>query len=343
MDLKLDLVRSNAINALNSYNTERQLNEGKPLVFGRNGTLTELLRSLKDVPADQKPAIGKAINDLRVELEQLYDEKQKQLHTQELNAALANEKIDITIDKSTRSVGAIHPLNKIRDKLNEYFISNGYIAFDSPEIDTDYYNFKALNIPDDHPARDMQDTFFITNNFLLRSQTSTGQIHLMENHTPPIKMICSGRVYRSDDDATHSPVFHQMEGLVVDKKITLCDLKSTLSDFAKFIFGSDTKIRFRSSYFPFTEPSVEVDVSCPFCKGKGCRLCKNTGWIEILGSGIVNRNVLSTCGINPDEYSGFAFGMGLERIAIIMYGINDIKVFWENDLRFLRQYGLEDL
>ena len=235
-------------------------------------------------------------------------------------------------------MGAIHPLNQIRKRLTDYFVGNGYIVYDSPEVETDYYNFQALNIPLDHPARDMQDTFFVTDSILLRTQTSGGQVRLMEKYKPPIKMICPGRVFRNDDDSTHSPVFHQMEGLVVDKNVTLCDLKGTLEGFAKFIFGSDTEIRFRPSYFPFTEPSVEVDVSCFNCHGKGCRVCKNTGWVEILGAGMVNRKVLENCGIDPDEYQGFAFGMGLDRITMIQCGINDIKLLWENDVRFLRQF-----
>ena len=242
-------------------------------------------------------------------------------------------------DKPVRSVGAEHPLNQIRNKLTDYFVGNGYIVYDSPEIETDYYNFQALNIPPDHPARDMQDTFFLGNGLLLRSQTSCGQVRLMEKVKPPLKMICPGRVFRNDDDSSHSPVFHQMEGLVVDKNVTLCDLKGALDGFAKFIFGEKTRIRFRPSYFPFTEPSVEVDVSCFNCGGDGCRVCKNTGWIEILGAGMVNRKVLENCGIDPDEYHGFAFGVGLDRIAMIQCSIDDIKHLWENDVRFLRQFA----
>ena len=264
--------------------------------------------------------------------------KGKRASPKKIDELINGEALDLSINKPIDGVGAIHPINRIRKKLTDYFVGNGYIVYDSPEIETDYYNFQALNIPPDHPARDMQDTFFIGNGMLLRSQTSSGQVRLMEKYKPPLKMICPGRVFRNDDDSTHSPVFHQMEGLVVDKNVTLCDLKGALEGFAKFIFGEKTQIRFRPSYFPFTEPSVEVDVSCFNCGGSGCRVCKNTGWIEILGAGMVNRKVLENCNIDPDEDHGFAFGVGLDRIAMIQYGINDIKLLWENDVRFLKQF-----
>lgn len=331
-------ILAQANDKLISARSERELAEIKASIFGKNGTITELMKKLKDVPPEQKPQAGKAINDLRVKLAETCEQKEKQLHREKIEQALASENLDLSIDKCCAHVGAIHPINQIRKKLTDYFVGNGYIVYDSPEIETDYYNFQALNIPPDHPARDMQDTFFIGNGMLLRSQTSAGQIRLMEKHKPPLKMICPGRVFRNDDDSTHSPVFHQMEGLVVDKNVTLCDLKGALEGFAKFIFGGQTAIRFRPSYFPFTEPSVEVDVSCFNCHGKGCRVCKNTGWIEILGAGMVNRKVLENCGIDPNEYHGFAFGMGLDRIAMIQCSIDDIKLMWENDVRFIRQF-----
>ena len=234
--------------------------------------------------------------------------------------------------------GSVHPVSLVKQELVDIFAGMGFDVFEGPEIERDYYNFQALNIPADHPARDMQDTFFIGGEFLLRSQTSSGQIRVMENKKPPIKVLSPGRVYRSDSDATHSPMFHQMEGLVVDKGITLNDLKGMLDEFARRMFSSETKTRLRPSYFPFTEPSVEVDLSCRNCGGKGCRICKGTGWIEVLGAGMVNRRVLENCGIDPDVYTGFAFGMGLERIAMIKYGINDIRLLFENDVRFLKQF-----
>lgn len=337
-ELKLDELRDDALDKLRRADSEKALSELKTLLFGKAGALTALMRTLKDIPPEQKPQAGKLINDVRVELIELCNAQEKVLHKKAIDAALNAESADLTIDKPIRSVGAIHPLNQIRKRLTDYFVGNGYIVYDSPEVETDYYNFQALNIPPDHPARDMQDTFFINDGILLRTQTSGGQVRLMEQYKPPLKMICPGRVFRNDDDSTHSPVFHQMEGLVVDKNVTLCDLKGTLEGFAKFIFGDDTVIRFRPSYFPFTEPSVEVDVSCFNCHGSGCRVCKNTGWVEILGAGMVNRKVLENCGIDPDEYHGFAFGMGLDRITMIQCGINDIKQLWENDVRFLRMF-----
>ncbi len=337
-ELKLDELRADALDKLRRADSEKALSELKTLLFGKAGALTALMRTLKDIPPEQKPQAGKLINDVRVELIELCNAQEKVLHKKAIDAALNAESADLTIDKPIRSVGAIHPLNQIRKRLTDYFVGNGYIVYDSPEVETDYYNFQALNIPPDHPARDMQDTFFINDGILLRTQTSGGQVRLMEQYKPPLKMICPGRVFRNDDDSTHSPVFHQMEGLVVDKNVTLCDLKGTLEGFAKFIFGEDTVIRFRPSYFPFTEPSVEVDVSCFNCHGSGCRVCKNTGWVEILGAGMVNRKVLENCGIDPDEYHGFAFGMGLDRITMIQCGINDIKQLWENDVRFLRMF-----
>lgn len=336
--MTLEEIKKQAVEKLDRIQTERELADLKTSLFGKSGELTALMKSLKDLPPEQKPQAGKLINDVRVELTALCDKKAEELHRASIERRLESESIDLTIDKPSHAIGSRHPLYQIRDKLIDYFIGNGYIVYDSPEIETDYYNFQALNVPLDHPARDMQDTFFINDGILLRTQTSAGQVRLMEKNKPPIKMICPGRVFRNDDDSTHSPVFHQMEGLVVDKNVTLCDLKGTLESFAKFIFGDKTTIRFRPSYFPFTEPSVEVDVSCFNCGGKGCRVCKNTGWIEILGAGMVNRKVLAGCGIDPDEYSGFAFGMGLDRIAMIQCAINDIKLLWENDVRFLHQF-----
>ncbi|MCH5350447.1 MAG: phenylalanine--tRNA ligase subunit alpha [Clostridiales bacterium] len=331
-------IKAEYIDKIERVGSEKELADLKAGIFGKSGVITELTRSLKDLPNEEKPAAGKKINDLRVEIIALCDKKEAELHRAAIDKQLNSETLDLSIDKPFRTVGAIHPVNQIKKRLIDYFVGNGYIVYDSPEIETDYYNFQALNIPPDHPARDMQDTFFIGDGMLLRSQTSSGQVRLMEKVKPPLKMICPGRVFRADDDSTHSPVFHQMEGLVVDKNVTLCDLKGALEGFAKFIFGDKTRIRFRPSYFPFTEPSVEVDVSCFNCGGEGCRVCKNTGWIEILGAGMVNRKVLANCGIDPDEYQGFAFGLGLDRITMILCEINDIKLLWENDVRFLRTF-----
>lgn len=334
----LDSILQEFTDKITAVGSERELADVKAAVFGKSGVVTELMKGLKNLPSEQKPQAGKKINDVRVALLSLCDEKEKILHRLAIEKSLMSEEIDLSIDKPLKTIGALHPVNQIKNRLVNYFVGNGYIVYDSPEIETDYYNFQALNIPPDHPARDMQDTFFINDGILLRSQTSGGQIRIMEKVKPPLKMICPGRVFRADDDSTHSPVFHQMEGLVVDKNVTLCDLKGTLEGFAKFIFGDQTEIRFRPSYFPFTEPSVEVDVSCFNCHGKGCRVCKNTGWIEILGAGMVNRRVLENCNIDPDEYRGFAFGVGLDRITMILCAINDIKLLWDNDVRFIRQF-----
>ena len=323
---------------INSATDKKELTDIKINVLGKNGELTALLRNLKDLPAEQRPEAGKHMNIARAELEKAFAEKFAALREEEVAAKLKAEKIDITIDKPCHDVGCLHPLSTVRNRIVDFFVSLGFMVTDSPEIETDYYNFEALNTPADHPARDVQDTFYITDHILLRSQTSTGQIRTMEKIKPPIKMISPGRVYRSDDlDATHSPMFHQIEGLVVDKNVTMCDLKGVLDMFAQYFFDESCKTRFRPSYFPFTEPSVEVDVSCNHCHGSGCRVCKGTGWIEILGAGMVNRNVLINCGIDPDEYTGFAFGMGLERITNIIHK-TDMRAVFENDIRFLKQF-----
>ena len=339
MEEQLNKLVSDCTAQISSAANRKELSDIKVRVLGKSGELTALLRNLKDLPSEERPEAGKHMNIARAALEEKFAEKFASLREEEVAARLASEKIDITIDKPKRDIGCLHPLSSVRNRIIDFFVSLGFIVTDSPEIETDYYNFEALNTPADHPARDVQDTFYITDHILLRSQTSTGQIRTMEKIKPPIKMISPGRVYRSDDiDATHSPMFHQIEGLVVDKNITMCDLKGILDMFAQYFFGEQCKTRFRPSYFPFTEPSVEVDATCNHCHGSGCRVCKGTGWIEILGAGMVNRNVLSGCGIDPDEYTGFAFGMGIERIAMLKYGINNMKLLFEGDVRFLKQF-----
>lgn len=321
-------------------NNMARLNEIRVKVLGKSGELTALLRNMKDLPPEQRPQAGKIVNAARETLENALSERQTRLERIAFENQMAEEKVDITIDMPLKTLGGLHPLTQVRNKIVNFFSTLGFVIADSPEIETDYYNFEALNIPADHPAREMQDTFFITENFLLRSQTSTGQIRTMEKVKPPIKMISPGRVFRADEvDATHTPVFHQIEGLVVDKGITMCDLKGVLDLFAQNLFDEKTQTRFRPSYFPFTEPSVEVDASCRQCGGKGCNVCKGTGWIEIMGAGMVNRNVLKNCNINPDEYTGFAFGCGLDRITNLIYGISDARISFENDIRFLKQFN----
>ena len=318
--------------------TSKELIELKMEYLGKGGKISALSKGMRDVPAEERPEAGRLLGELRAWAEEQFDAREKELKRRELAAKVAGERIDVTMPAKFHAGGSVHPVTLVRRELEEIFSGMGFNIFEGPEIERDYYNFQALNIPADHPARDMQDTFFVGGEYLLRSQTSSGQIRVMEKQAPPIKVLSPGRVYRSDSDATHSPMFHQMEGLVVDKGITLCDLKGILDEFARRMFIAETKTRFRPSYFPFTEPSVEVDLSCKNCGGKGCRICKGTGWIEVLGAGMVNRRVLENCGIDPDVYTGFAFGIGLERIAMIKYGIGDIRLLFENDVRFLRQF-----
>ena len=306
--------------------------------LSKNGQVPALRKNLRSVPADQRPQMGKLINELKNKVQAQYDEAAKRVQAAELAARNAAETVDITLPAKTRPVGGLHPLTLVRNEIIDAFAGMGFSVFEAPEIDDDDHNFTRLNVPKDHPARDMQDTFYLNGDLLLRTQTSNGQIRSMDTLTPPIKILSPGRVFRSDSDATHSPMFHQMEGLVVDKGITLCDLQGMLDELVKNLFGPGTRTRLRPSYFPFTEPSVEVDVSCFECGGKGCSLCKGTGWIEVLGGGVVNRRVLQNCRIDPDVYSGFAFGIGIERIAMLKYGIENIGLMFENDLRFLRQF-----
>ena len=338
MKEKLDIILQNAKQEILACQNVKDLGEIKVKYQGKNGEVTKLMQGMRDIPKEDRPAFGKLVNDLRSQIDELFSVKEAKLKEIELQKTFESEAIDITLPSKKRETGSLHPLTLIKNELIDAFTSMGFEIFEGPEIEEDYYNFKMLNIPEDHPARDMQDTFYINDNILLRTQTSAGQVRVMLDKKPPIKILSPGKVYRSDDDASHSPMFHQMEGLVVDKNITLCDLKGTLDEFCKIMFGKDAKTRLRPSYFPFTEPSVEVDVSCSECHGKGCKLCKGTGWIEILGAGIVNKKVLEGCGIDSEVYSGYAFGMGIERIAILKYKIPDIRLFFENDIRFLKQF-----
>ncbi len=337
MEQDLELLQE-ATEEAEAAQDSRALYEVKMKFLGRTGKVTALLKGMKEIAAEARPAFGKKVNALREALEEKFAALEEKIKQKELEKKLAGEDIDVTMPGRHTKAGALHPVTRVKDKLIDLFSGMGFEVFEGPEIENDYYNFTALNTPADHPARDMQDTFYLTDEFLLRTQTSAGQIRVMEQKKPPIKILSPGRVFRSDDDATHSPMFHQMEGLVVDKGITLCDLQGMLDEFAKKMFSETSKTRLRPSYFPFTEPSVEVDVSCAACGGKGCSLCKGTGWIEVLGAGMVNRRVLENCGVDPDEYSGFAFGMGIERIAMLKYGINNIKLLTENDTRFLEQF-----
>ena len=339
MQEKFEQIRLKAKNELDGVESVKVLSDMKVSYVGKNGEVTALLRGMKDVAPEQRSSFGKMVNDLKEEIMQMFNEKEKILKNKEIQDKFVKESIDITLPGTEQTAGNIHPLNIVKNKILDAFTGMGFEIFEGPEIDTDYYCFQALNIPKDHPARDMQDTFYVSDNVLLRPHTSPGQVRTMKKKQPPIKILSPGRVYRADDDASHSPMFHQIEGLVVDKGVSLCDLKGLLDEFVKVIFDEDTKTRFRPSYFPFTEPSVEVDVTCCKCHGKGCSLCKGTGWIEILGAGIVNKKVLEMSGIDSNVYSGLAFGLGIERITMIKYGISDIRTLFENNVNFLKQFN----
>lgn len=333
----LEQIRSDALNEIAAPDADPE--ELRVRFLGKKGKLTAVLRGMGSLSAEERPVIGQLANEVRSALENALNEKAAELKEKKLERQLRHEKLDVTMPGSALPMGHQHPLTRVQREMEDIFIGMGFQIAEGPEVEYDYYNFQALNIPENHPARDTQDTFYITDNILLRSQTSPVQVRVMEKQKPPIRVISPGRVYRSDAlDATHSPLFHQMEGLVVDKGITMSDLKGTLETFAKKMFGENTNIRFRPHHFPFTEPSAEVDVSCFACGGKGCRVCKGEGWIEILGAGMVHPFVLSNCGIDPEVYSGFAFGMGIERVAMKHYGIDDIRLFYENDRRFLEQF-----
>ena len=337
MKENLQKIREDAIAQIENSNGLEMLNDVRNTILGKKGELSLVLRGMKDVSPEDRPKVGQWVNETKEAIERVLEEKKARFEAEALRLRYESEKIDVTMPAEKQEYGNLHPVTTVRNQLTDIFASMGFEIYEGTEIETDYYNFTALNTPDDHPARDMQDTFYLTPEFLLRTQTSAGQIHVMEAKKPPIKVVSPGKVFRSDDDATHSPMFTQMEGLVVDKGITLCDLKGMLDEFVQKIFGKGTKTRLRPSYFPFTEPSVEVDVSCFQCGGKGCKLCKGTGWIEVLGAGVVNKKVLEGCGVDTEEYSGFAFGIGIERIAMLKYGINNIKLLFESDMRVLKQ------
>ena len=324
--------------AIEQSDTLALINNVKVKFLGKNGELTQLLRGMKDVPQEERPMVGKYVNEARDVITQLTEEKTKQLAQAEIDEKMMKESVDITLDGKKTERGSLHPCTLVANEIVEIFTSLGFTLGQGPEIELDKFCFQMLNIPPDHPARDMQDTFYITDDILLRTHTSSVQARTMLNTKPPIRIICPGKVYRPDDDATHSPMFQQIEGLVVDEKVTLCDLKGLLETFAKRLFDSNTKVRFRPSLFPFTEPSVEVDLTCSVCHGKGCRICKGTGWIEILGAGVVNPKVLENCSIDSKKYKGLAFGMGVERVAMIKYGIPDMRILFENDVRFLKDF-----
>ena len=339
MKEKIEEIKKQSIKEIENCTTQKELNELKVKYLGKKGELTTVLRGMGALAPEERPIIGSLVNKVRDKLNELFTEKEENFKKKELEKRLLTEKIDITEPSKKIELGSLHPITQIIKEVEEIFLGMGYKIADGPEVEKAIYNFDKLNTPPDHPARDIQDTFYITDDVVLRSQTSPVQARVMENQEPPIKIICPGAVYRSDSvDATHSPVFHQIEGLVVDKNISMTDLKGTLEMFAKKCLGENTKIRFRPHHFPFTEPSAEADVSCFVCGGKGCRVCKGEGWIELLGCGMVHPNVFKNCGIDPDVYTGFAFGFGVERIAMAKFGIEDMRLLYENDVRFLKQF-----
>ena len=336
---KLKEIQKRAAEEMKLADGLEKLNEIRVAVLGKKGSLTSVLKSMKDVPPEERPQVGKYVNETRDIIEKMIEEQRRAFEEEELNRRLGSEAIDVTLPAKKQRIGHRHPNTIALEDVERIFIGMGYEVIDGPEIEYDEYNFTKLNIPANHPAKDEQDTFYITDDILLRTQTSPVQARIMEQGKLPIRMIAPGRVFRSDEvDATHSPSFHQIEGLVIDKGITFADLKGTLDIFAKELFGEGTKTKFRPHHFPFTEPSAEMDVSCFKCGGKGCRFCKGEGWIEILGCGMVHPHVLEMCGLDPEEYGGFAFGVGLERIALLKYEIDDMRLLYDNDIRFLSQF-----
>ena len=339
MKERLESIKQEAIKQIQASDVPEKLNDVRVKFLGKKGELTAVLKGMKDVAPEERPKVGQLVNETRAAIEELLDETKKKMDAAIREEKLKQEVIDVTLPSKKNTVGHRHPNTIALEEVERIFIGKGYEVVEGPEVEYDLYNFEKLNIPADHPAKDEQDTFYINKDIVLRTQTSPVQARVMEQGKLPIRMIAPGRVFRSDEVyATHSPSFHQIEGLVVDKNITFADLKGTLEEFAKQLFGPETNTKFRPHHFPFTEPSAEVDVSCFKCGGKGCRFCKGSGWIEILGCGTVHPNVLRMCGIDPEEYTGFAFGVGLERIALLKYEIDDMRLLYENDIRFLKQF-----
>ena len=339
MQDQLKAIRERVMEELKEVKDTSALEQLRVRVLGKKGELTGILRGMGKLPAEERPKMGQIVNETRARLEAALDERAEKLRALEKEARLASETLDVTLPGVERSAGSLHPMNIVLNDLLDIFTGMGFEAVEGPEIEYDHYNFELLNVPKNHPARDAQDTFYIDDNVVLRSQTSPVQARVMTTRKPPIRIISPGRVYRADEvDATHSPVFHQIEGLVIDEGISIADLKGTLDTFARRLYGEGIVTRFRPSFFPFTEPSAEVDLTCAACRGKGCRMCKGTGWIEVLGAGMVNPRVLEMCGIDSRRYQGFAFGMGIERLTLLKYNVPDMRYLYENDLRFLKQF-----
>lgn len=338
MKAALEELQKQAEAELDSAKSKDELLSIRTKYLGRKGMLTSILRGLGSVSETDRPVIGKLSNEIKEGLSAKIDAAIDRIEAGQKNRRLLEERIDVTLPGRRTGLGRLHPIAQIADEIRGIFKGLGFTAVEGPEVESDYYNFEALNIPKDHPARDMQDTFYVSDNIVLRTHTSPVQVRVMEKQSPPVRIICPGKVYRCDSDVSHTPMFHQIEGLLVDKGITFGDLKGVLTSFVRQVFGPKTALRFRPSFFPFTEPSAEVDIQCVMCEGAGCRVCGQSGWLEILGSGMVHPEVFRIVGYDPEEVTGFAFGMGLERIAMLKYGVSDIRLFYENDLRFLQQF-----
>lgn len=334
----LDQLLQEATTAISEADDLKSLDQHRVHYLGKKGRLTESLKNLGQLPPDQRPLMGQKVNVVKDKIQSLIEERSSLLQQNQIADQLAKESIDVTLPGRTQSFGTTHPVTKTRERIENLFKQMGFTTMDGPEIEDDYHNFAALNIPDTHPARAMQDTFYFADNMLLRTHTSPVQVRLMETTPPPIRMIAMGRVYRRDFDLTHTPMFHQVEGLMIEEGVSFADLRSILTQFLHAFFEAELPIRFRSSYFPFTEPSAEVDMGCQNCSQKGCRICKNTGWLEVLGCGMVHPNVLRCVGIDSEKYTGWAFGAGLDRLTMLRYGITDLRALFENDLRFLKQF-----
>ena len=339
MKERLQQLQLDALAALQSASSLKELQAVKVQVLGKKGSLTDMMKGMRDLSPEERPVIGSLVNTLKDDFENVFAERQKRLEEEEISARLARETIDVTLPGRRSVAGSLHPVTLVTDEIVDIFSRLGFSVEEGPEIEKDFYNFEALNIPKDHPARDMQDTFYINDDLVLRTHTSPVQIRTMLKQRPPVRIIAPGTVYRRDSDLTHSPMFHQIEGFLVDDLVTFGDLKGVLTHFLNEYFGANLQVRFRPSFFPFTEPSAEVDIACVICDGKGCRVCGGTGWLEILGCGMIDPAVFAAVNYDAEKYSGFAFGMGLERIAMLKYGVNDLRLFFENDIRFLKQFS----
>lgn len=339
MQERLEQLQEEALSALDRADSLQALQDVRVRVLGKKGQLTEVMKGMRELPAEQRPEIGSLVNQLKDRFEEVFATRQEDLRNLAIEAQMARERLDVTLPGRTRQVGSLHPVTLVTERIVEIFARLGFSVEEGPEVEEDFYNFEALNIPKDHPARDMQDTFYIDEDLVLRTHTSPVQIRAMLKHRPPLRIIAPGTVYRRDSDLTHSPMFHQIEGFLVDEKVTFGDLKGVLTHFLTEFFGTDLPVRFRPSFFPFTEPSAEVDIGCVICGGEGCRVCKGTGWLEILGCGMIDPEVFKSIHYDAEQVSGFAFGVGLERMAMLKYGVNDLRLFFENDLRFLRQFS----